>query len=214
VDLALLIASAPSLRFAGLQSYHGAAQHIPDAAERQRAIAAAVEKTRLTVDLLRAAGLTCDVVSGGGTGSHAFEAGSGIYNELQCGSYVFMDGDYGRIRDFDGGVVGGFRQALFVLTTVMSKPIQGRAVCDAGLKAHAVDSGLPTVAGRDDVKYVGASDEHGTLENPTDSLSLGEKIRLVPGHCDPTCNLYDWFVGVRGGRVEALWPVTARGKLF
>ena len=84
---------------------------------------------------------------------------------------------------------------------------------DVGLKAVAVDSGLPLVWGRPGVRYVGASDEHGKLEwsRKVAAPRLGEKLRLVPGHCDPTVDRYDWYVGVRGGRVECLWPVAARG---
>jgi D-serine deaminase-like pyridoxal phosphate-dependent protein len=92
-----------------------------------------------------------------------------------------------------------------------SKP--GVAVLDAGLKSLAVDSGMPTVWQRPDIKYVGASDEHGKLAvgSETAAPKLGEKLRLVPGHCDPTVDKFDWYVGVRGGRVECLWPVAARG---
>ena len=214
VALAQRIAGAQNLVFSGIQAYHGRAQHIADPAERRAAITRAVEHARLTVEALRDSGLACAIVGGGGTGSHAIEGSSGVYNELQCGSYIFMDADYGRVRDEDGGVVGGFENALFVLTSIMSRPVAGRAVCDAGLKAHAVDSGLPVVFGRPDLTFTGASDEHGTIDDPHGSLVLNERLRLVPGHCDPTCNLYDWYVGVRDGRVETLWPVTARGKLY
>ncbi len=214
VEIALAIASAEGLRFAGLQAYHGPAQHIPDPAERAGAIGAAADVTAHTVSLLRDAGLACDIVGGAGTGSFPFEARSGVYNELQCGSYVFMDADYERIRAEDGGRVGGFENALFVLTSVMSRPTPSRAVCDAGLKSLAVDSGLPRVFGRDGVRYQGASDEHGVLAIEGGQVEISERIKLVPGHCDPTCNLHDWFVALRGETVETLWPVTARGKVF
>jgi 3-hydroxy-D-aspartate aldolase len=89
-------------------------------------------------------------------------------------------------------------------------------VVDAGLKALAVDSGMPVVAGMEDVEYQRASDEHGllALRDPERELRVGDKLRLIPGHCDPTINLYDWYVAVRGDRVEALWPITARGALL
>jgi len=95
----------------------------------------------------------------------------------------------------------------------MSAPVAGRAVCDAGLKALAVDSGLPRID-RPGLGYEQASDEHGVIADPEGVLKRGDQIALVPGHCDPTCNLHDWYVGVRNGRVETLWPVTARGKLY
>jgi 3-hydroxy-D-aspartate aldolase len=211
-DLALRIAETPGLVFAGLQAYHGPAQHIADPSERRAAIAKAVVSTERTVSLLAEVGLSCAIVGGAGTGSFPLEGGSGVYNELQCGSYVFMDADYERVRTEDGGRPGGFENALFVLTSVMSRPARGRAVCDAGLKSLSTDSGLPRVFDREGVAYVGVSDEHGSLSDPGDTLRVNDRIRLVPGHCDPTCNLHDWYVCVRNGRVEALWPVTARGK--
>ena len=100
------------------------------------------------------------------------------------------------------------------MTSILSVPAPGRAVCDAGLKAVAVDSGLPVVFDKVGADYVGCSDEHGTLSDPQGSLAINDRIRLVPGHCDPTCNLHDWYVVVRNGVVEQLWPVSARGKLY
>jgi D-serine deaminase-like pyridoxal phosphate-dependent protein len=127
-----------------------------------------------------------------------------------------MDADYARNLEADGTPVSAFRHALFVLSTVMSAPRPGIAVLDAGLKALAVDSGLPLVWQRAGVTYAGASDEHGKLRVAPDADRpplLGEKLRLVPGHCDPTVDRYDWYVCVRGGRVECLWPVAARGGM-
>lgn len=214
VDLARRVADAPALRFGGLQAYQGVAQHIYDYRERQGAIAASVALVRETVAAIRDTGMPCPTVTGGGTGTWPFEAESGVYTELQCGSYIFMDADYRRVRDADGRGLPAFAHSLFVLTTVMSRARPGHAVCDAGLKVLSVDSGLPVVFGRDDVTYQVASDEHGTLADPRDCLCLGERLWLVPGHCDPTCNLHDWYVAVRDGVVEALWPITARGKAW
>ncbi len=159
-------------------------------------------------------GLDCATIGGAGTGSYYFEGASGIYNELQCGSYVFMDADYGRNKDGNGEFVSDFENALFIWTSIMSHTKDDVAVCDAGLKAQSVDSGLPTIFGRDDIKYVKCSDEHGVIADPGNTLRLNDKLKLVPGHCDPTCNIYDWYVGVRKGRVECLWRVTARGMSF
>ncbi len=216
VALAKQIAASPGLRFAGLQAYHGAAQHIRDYPRRKEAIEAAGERTRRTVDLLRRHGLTCEVVSGAGTGTYRFEATSGIWNELQAGSYVFMDADYMKNLKPDGTPGSEFEHSLFVYATVMSRPTKDRAVLDAGLKALSVDSGMPVVAGMSDVEYIRASDEHGklTLHDPGRALPLGSKVRLIPGHCDPTVNLYDWYVCYRISRVEALWPITARGAIL
>lgn len=213
VALAHRIAASGHLRFGGLQAYNGTAQHLRRPEERQAAIAIAAEDARRTVEMLREQGLSCPIVGGGGTGSFLLEAASGVYNEVQAGSYCFMDADYARNLDAGGQPVATFRQALFVLSTVMSAPRLGVAVLDAGLKALSTDSGLPLVWQRPDLRYTAASDEHGTLGFGADARApkLGEKLRLVPGHCDPTVDRYDWYVGVRGGRVECLWPVAARG---
>jgi 3-hydroxy-D-aspartate aldolase len=216
VALAQRIARSRHLIFGGLQAYHGSAQHKRTAEERRHLIEAAAAASRRTVEQLRQQGLECPIVGGAGTGTFELEVASGIYNEIQAGSYVFMDVDYARNLDESGHPISTFRHALFVVSTVMSTPRPGIAVLDAGLKALAVDSGLPLIWQRPDIRYVGASDEHGKLEVPseTGAPKLGEKLRLAPGHCDPTVDRYDWYVGVRNGRVESLWPVAARGAMY
>src|SRR5262245_24933853 len=212
--LAKRVAECANLRFAGLHAYHGAAQHVRSPEERRAAIAAAAEQAGLTKSMIEKAGIACPTVTGAGTGTFLLEGASRVFNEIQPGSYVFMDADYSR-NDWDKGWPR-FDQSLFVLATVMSAPAADRAVVDAGLKASSVDSGMPLVHERPGVEYLKASDEHGVLRitNGAKAPRLGEKILLVPGHCDPTVNLYDWLVCVRKGKVEALWPVTARGALY
>ena len=216
LDLARHIADSRHLRFAGLQAYHGSAQHLRGWEERRQAIAQAVEKAGQTRDLLARHGIACDNITGAGTGTFEFEAASGVYTELQCGSYIFMDADYGRNLDRDGAPIRAFEPSLFVWATVMSRPTEERAIVDAGLKALAFDSGPPNVWDVPAAVYERASDEHGRLviSGATNRLRLGDKIKLVPGHCDPTVNLYDWYVGVRGDRVEAIWPIVARGAVY
>jgi 3-hydroxy-D-aspartate aldolase len=216
LEIARAIAAAPGLKFSGLQAYQGAMQHLDLYAERKAKIDIAVAMVRDAVEALRAEGLECDIVGGGGTGSYYFEGNSGVYNELQCGSYAFMDADYGRILDAEGKRIdqGEWENALFILTSVMSHAKADKAIVDAGLKAQSVDSGLPVIFGRTDVKYIKCSDEHGVVSDPEGVLKINDKLRLVPGHCDPTCNVHDWYVGVRGGRVEVVWPISARGKAY
>ncbi|TDR94561.1 DSD1 family PLP-dependent enzyme [Enterovirga rhinocerotis] len=215
VELAQRIAGSPHLIFGGLQAYHGRAQHLRREEERERVIAEAAAHARRTVEQLRQVGLDCPIVGGGGTGTFPFEMASGVYTEIQAGSYCFMDSDYALNLDRSGAAVSTFRQALFVLTTVMSRAAPGLAICDAGHKAYGVDSGLPQVWRRPDLRLTGASDEHGNIAftPETTAPKLGEKLRLVPSHCDPTVDRYDWYVGVRRGRVECLWPVAARGRM-
>lgn len=216
VELASAIEVAEGLRFAGIQAYQGAMQHIDKYEDRKAKLDLAIAQVKDAVDALKKAGLEPELVSGGGTGSYYFESNSDVYNELQCGSYAFMDADYGRIKDEAGNRIdqGEWENALFILTTVMSHAKADRAVCDAGLKSQSVDSGLPFIFGREDIKYIKATDEHGVIEDPNGVVKINEKLRLVPGHCDPTCNVHDWYVGVRNGKVETLWPVSARGKAY
>ncbi len=216
VEIAKAINAAEGLKFAGLQAYQGAMQHLDSYDERKAKIDIAVAQVKDAVDTLKEEGLECDIVGGGGTGSYYFEGNSGVYNELQCGSYAFMDADYGRILDKEGNRIdqGEWENALFILTSVMSHAKADKAIVDAGLKAQSVDSGLPVIFGRDDVTYVKCSDEHGVVSDPKAALKVNDKLRLVPGHCDPTCNVHDWYVGVRNGKVETLWPVSARGKAY
>jgi 3-hydroxy-D-aspartate aldolase len=216
VKIAKAIDAAPGLKFTGIQAYQGAMQHMDSYEDRKAKIDAAVAQVKDAVEALEREGLKPELVSGGGTGSYYFESTSGVYNELQCGSYAFMDADYGRILDKDGKRIdqGEWENALFLLTSVMSHAKPGKAICDAGLKAQSVDSGLPFIYGRTDVKYVKCSDEHGVIDDPDNVLKVNDKLRLVPGHCDPTCNVHDWYVGVRNGVVETVWPVSARGKAY
>jgi 3-hydroxy-D-aspartate aldolase len=210
VALARRIASSRHLIFGGLQAYQGSAQHLRQPQEREAAIAAATKVTGSVVEDLHRVGLDCPVVGGGGTGTFMLEAASGVYTEIQAGSYIFMDADYGRNEPSPA-----FGQSLFVLSTVMSAARDGIAIVDCGHKGIAIDSGMPLVHNRHGISFTGASDEHGQLclEAPADRLKVGERLRLVPSHCDPTVDRYDWYVGVRSGRVETVWPVAARGMM-
>ena len=214
VDIALAIAAAPGLQFSGLQAYQGAMQHMQNYNERKDKIDIVIEMVGRTKEMLKSVDLECEIVGGGGTGSYYFEGNSNVFNELQCGSYAFMDADYQTIHDESGEPISEFENALFILTTVMSHSKSNRGICDAGLKVQSVDSGLPYIFGRDDVEYIKCSDEHGVISDPRNVLRVNEKLKLVPGHCDPTCNVHDYYVGVRNGKVEALWPISARGKAF
>ena len=198
------------LRFAGLQAYHGRAQHIRSMEERHAVIETAAQHVQHTKRLLKEAGIECPVVTGAGSGTFMLEVEAGAWDEIQCGSYAFMDADYA--KNEWAAPLPRFEHALFVLSTVMSRPSAEVAIVDAGLKASSVDSGMPGVWQKE-LRYTHASDEHGWVEGKHPP-ALGEKLLLVPGHCDPTINLYDWYVCVRRGRVEDLWPITARGAVY
>ena len=216
VALGNAIASQASLVLRGIHAYFGSAQHLRSIAERRQAIAAATATAQAAQRALIAAGLRCDVITGAGTGTFMLEAASGVYTEIQPGSYVMMDIDYA--KNEQDLAWPAFEQSLMILTTVMShrKDAQhDRATLDAGLKSFSTDSGpaLPAFAGW---QVRGVSDEHTVLERngAGPDLLLGDKALLIPGHIDPTVNLHDWIVAVRGDRVEAVWPIEARGAIF
>ena len=212
VALAQEVQRHPQLHFAGLQAYHGKAQHLRSAAARAEAIQHVVQAVRNTRALIEAAGIPVPLVTGAGTGTFIHEAASGVYGELQPGSFLFMDADYASNEAAPAAPV--FEHALFVKTQVISV-CATHAVCDAGHKSHAIDSGLPRMW-NSTLAYGNGGDGHGILRGPV-LPALGDTLWLVPGHCDPTVNLHNQLVGVRGGLqngvVERLIRVDARGAL-
>ena len=210
VALAREIGKFPNLKFCGLQAYHGRAQHMRSMEERHAAIEGAAQHVFHSKRLLEKAGIACPIVTGAGSGTFMLEVEAGAWDEIQPGSYAFMDADYA--KNEWAAPLPRFEHALFVLTTVMSRPAAPRAIVDAGLKASSLDSGMPGIWKKPGLQYTKASDEHGWIEG-SPLPALGEKLLLVPGHCDPTINLYDWYVVYRDGIVVDLWPITARGAL-
>jgi D-serine deaminase-like pyridoxal phosphate-dependent protein len=211
LSLAAMIADSPGLSFDGLQAYHGRAQHMRSPAERKAAIDRACRIAEAAAQQIRQSGLPCRAVTGAGTGTFAFEAASTIYTELQCGSYVFMDADYARNEPDDSTATPTFAQSLTILTTIISRPMPDRAVCDAGLKAMSLDSGPPSLALHPGVDFAGSSDEHSKLElRPDSDLRIGDRLHLIPGHCDPTVAMHDWILAHDGSLVTDVWPI-ARG---
>ena len=220
VVLAQAIAAHDGLRFAGLQAYHGRAQHQRGVDERRHAIALAAQAVQRTRALIEAAGLPLPLVTGAGTGTFALETASGVWDELQAGSYLFMDADYA--ANVHDPAQPAFEHALFIKSQVISVNAV-HAVCDAGHKSHAIDSGLPRVhalPGQGAMTFANGGDEHGILhlaEAGGELPKIGDTVWLIPGHCDPTVNLHDGLIGVRGGlaqgTVERIIRVDARGAL-
>ncbi len=199
------------LRVAGVQGYEGHLQHVRDPDERRRLCHAALDRLELAVNGLRAAGHETGVVSTGGTGTAELCAEHGVATEVQPGSFAFMDADY-----LDTGGVP-YRPALTVLATVVSRPAPDRAIVDAGLKSASDDSGPARLLGAPGWSYRHGGDEHGILTrdppNPRDGLAVGARVALLPSHCDTTINLHDVIHAARGGVVEEVWPVAARGRV-
>jgi 3-hydroxy-D-aspartate aldolase len=212
-ELGRRIADAAGLRFLGLQAYNGRSQHLLKHADRKAAVDRAADAVRETLAALAGQGLKAEIVAGAGTGTFRLEAAAGLWTELQVGSYVFMDREYASLEAESGRVEPEFAQSLFILATVVSRAAPDRAVANAGLKVMSAEQGKPGLAGVSDAEVVGISDEHSVIRlgEGAPRLPLGGAVRLVPSHCDPTVNLHDWIVAVRGERVEDIWPVLARG---
>ncbi len=219
-ELARRVDAMRGLDLRGIQAYQGAAQHVDGFVERRAVYAEAIGLMGETIAAFDAAGLPTDVRSGGGTGSWRWDAESGALNELQAGSYLFMDSHYGSIGGERSDVYDDFRPSLFVLTSVVSAPAPDRVVMDAGHKALTSDSGLAPCLELEGAAHARASDEHGILELSPSSRrpEIGETLLFQPSHCDPTINLYDAYHGIRGGMeegvLEAVIPVAARGCVW
>jgi D-serine deaminase-like pyridoxal phosphate-dependent protein len=210
--LARLAAADRQFAFRGLQGYAGHVQHIFDPADRRAAAAKSVEPLRSLAALLAAEGIACPVISGSGTGAHAFDM-DGPYTELQVGSYVFMDADYGRVRQDDGSPLP-FAPALYVLATVVSANREGQVTVDAGTKALAVNGpppswfiGLPPGA-----SYAFSGDEHGAITLPPDAPrpAVGTRVLIGATHCDPTVNLHAAYCAVDANGEVAMMPIIGR----
>ncbi|HTU12782.1 MAG TPA: DSD1 family PLP-dependent enzyme [Allosphingosinicella sp.] len=214
VALAGEIAGAGTLRLAGVQYYCGSLQHIQGFAARLAAVAERTDYLRTVLAALRAAGHEIALVTGGGTGSFAIDAELGVLTELQVGSYVFLDREYGDCEP-GAGDAPLFEPALFLDATVISANAAGMATVDAGLKALATDAGPPVVvAGAPAAsRYLFMGDEHGAIvAEEGEPPALGARVTLQPGHCDPTVNLHDAYHLLDGETVVEIWPVTARGR--
>jgi len=211
--LAAQIARTDGLRFRGLQAYAGHVQHIENEAERRAAAQAEQARIAQALAAISQQGLVCDIVTGAGTGTHDVDAASGVFTELQVGSYVFMDVEYLRVAPLHAS---DFHTALTVQTTVINANVSHQVTTDAGFKCFAMDGPLPEVAtgAPPGMRYFFQGDEHGGLKHQDDApvnLPVGTVLNLTTPHCDPTVNLYDWYHCVRGDTLVALWRVHGRG---
>lgn len=206
--LAQHIERAPGLQFAGLMGYEGHLVFVPSLAEREQRVRRDMQGLIDTVSLLESHGFSVDIVSAGGTGTALLTGTLPRVTEIQAGSYVFMDGRYKTVEGVD------FECALTVLTTVVSRPRPDRIIVDVGMKTLTHEFGLPRFKGREDLELLGLSEEHGTVkvQDPAIACRPGDRLEIIPSHGDTTLNLHEYYYGVRRGRVEAIWPIAARGK--
>ncbi len=213
LDLATQVLDASNLRLSGLQMYAGHCMHIEGysaRAQRYREVMASGQETK---DLLDDAGIDVPIFSGGGTGTFDIEPDQGLINELQAGSYAFMDIEYRDIGGQHSDNFDDFGVSLFLLVTAISQPNSRLITVDAGFKSLASDKMLPEFREIEGVVYHWGGDEHGivNLRNPSKMIELGDKLEVLTPHCDPTVNLHDFYFPYRDGMVSEIWPITARG---
>lgn len=213
VALAAQVEAAPGLFYSGIQGYAGGLQHVYDWDERVRRGQEVADFLSETRRQLAEAGLEPPIITGGGTGTHDMDWRQGVLNELQAGSYIFLDTDYQAVVH-PGEAANRFREGLFVQTSVVSAAQEDCVTTDGGLKAFATDGGMPELrrgapAG---ATYSFAGDEHGRITFATDErIGLGAVVECLSPHCDPTVNLYSVYHVVRGDMLVDIWPVDARG---
>jgi D-serine deaminase-like pyridoxal phosphate-dependent protein len=210
------IAGSNSLSFGGVQAYAGYLQHTADLTERRRQDEAEYAMAGAVVERLRADGLAPRMVTGAGTGSHAIDAGGGLFTELQCGSYIFMDVQYQHVA-LRPDQPQPFEPALLVRTSVISANAAAHVTTDAGLKRFATDGPRPVIVrgAPNGAEYHFFGDEHGRVELPDAPrhLPVGTALECLTPHCDPTVNLYDVYHVVHGDTLVDIWPIDARGAI-
>ena len=210
VKLGQMIDRSAGLKLAGIMGYEGHLLTIEDAADKERQIREAIAVLVDTAGAYGRAGLPCGIVSAGGTGSCAITATCPGVTELQAGGLIFMDAFY---RHRCG--VTAFDFALKLVATVVGRPAPDRAIIDAGRKSQYADAHNSLVVGREDMRVVRLSAEHGELQldESARGLKIGDRIELIPGYSDLTNVLHDEFYGIRGGKLEAVIPLEGRGKI-
>ena len=209
VALAKHIAATPGLALRGVMGWEAHTVAMPNPAEKRAAIAAAIARLVASANAIRAAGIACDIVSCGGTGSYPYCAQQPGVTEIQAGGLIFSDELYRTRFGLD------FPQALTLLATVTSRPTATRIILDAGKKAMSSDAAPPRPVGLKSSTPVALSAEHATiiLDDASQAPRVGDKVQFVVGYSDTTVHLHEKIFGHRGGRVEQAWIVQARGRI-
>lgn len=213
--LAQLVDQLPGLNFRGMLCYDAAAQHVVGFQTRKAQTLERMVQATDTLELMQRSGLNTEIFSGGGTGTYNIDHETKGMTDVQVGSYVFMDAQYISIGgEDDVEVYSDFATSLTVMTTVLNDQYEGRATTDAGAKACTINQPWPIVKGESNITYRSGSDEFGTLtygDDPSRNYKVGDKLEVIVSHCDPVVNLYDQMYAIRGDKVEAVWPISARG---
>jgi D-serine deaminase-like pyridoxal phosphate-dependent protein len=214
VGLAKLVDKLPYLKLRGVISYDGGAQHIKGFKNRLDQTLKRFEPSIETLEKMHRAGLTTEIFSGGGTGTYNILPKAPGVTDVQVGSYIFMDCQYLEIGgESNDDVYADFVPSLTVLATVLNTYFEKSITTDAGAKALTLNKPGPWVIGEKDFVYNAGSDEFGVIkyEKAERSYKVGDKLELIVPHCDPAVNEYDQLYAIRNDRVEAVWPIAARG---
>jgi D-serine deaminase-like pyridoxal phosphate-dependent protein len=208
VALARQVQETLGLRLRGLMGWEG---HTPDLEPPEKKRAEIEKAVGLLVDtarLLREAGCPCDIVSCGGTGTVMVSPRLPGVTEIQAGGAVLCDVTY---RKWGAPT----QPALFLRSTVTSRPVPERIICDAGFKTLPTWHNDPEALGVTGVREFGRSAEHGVLRLsvPDDRTRVGDTLDFIPAYGDSTVFLHDRLYGVRDGRVEHVWPIDGRGRV-
>jgi len=212
LKLAESIGRCKNLALKGLCAYAGHVAHVIGFQDRRESSREALAMALATRDLLSKNGHNMEILSAASTGTYNIDPDIEGITELQSGSYVFMDVEYRGIGGQRGDVYDDFAPALCVLGTVVHRS-GNKAIVDAGLKAFSTDRAFgPESLDITGLKYEFAGDEHGrlVLQNPSREILLGDKLRFIIPHCDPTVNLYDRIHCIRGEVVEDVWAIMER----
>jgi D-serine deaminase-like pyridoxal phosphate-dependent protein len=215
VALAQLVDTLPHLKLRGIISYDGGAQHIKGFKNRLDQTLARFQPSLATYERFTRAGLNTEIFSGGGTGTYnILPKASAAVTDVQVGSYVFMDCQYLEIGgESSDEIYNDFGSSLTVLTTVLNTYFEKSITTDAGAKALTLNKPGPWVIGEKGFAYNAGSDEFGVIkyEKAEKTYKVGDKLELIAPHCDPVVNEYDQMYAIRKDRVEAVWPILARG---
>ena len=215
LEFAQLVDRLAGLRLRGMLCYDGGSQHVQDFDRRKEQTLERLAPAADTLASMQRLGLNTEVFSGGGTGTYNIDHETPGFTDVQAGSYIFMDAQYLAIGgETDPEVCSDFESSLTILTTVLNDQYAGRATTDAGAKACTINQPWPIVKGETGMVYRSGSDEFGSIryEDASRTYRVGDKLELIVSHCDPVVNLYDRMYAIRNDRVEAVWPVAARGK--
>ena len=213
--LAQMVDKMPNLRFCGILAYDGAVQHVKGFQHRKEQALKTFEPVSATFEMMKTSGLNMEIFSGGGTGTYDIMTEVPGFTDVQVGSYLFMDRQYMEIGGAKNDTIfDDFAPSLTVMTTIVNANHPNRLITDSGSKSLTLNKPNAWVIGEPDFVYAAGSDEYGTItfEESLKSYKVGDKLEVITPHCDPVVNLYDNMYGIRNDKVEAIFPILARGK--